>query len=89
MATLYAYFTSVNPLEQKEVYLLSRQIAERSNILPLEWKTHLVEKGQKAHPSLQKVLASRRRYSSVSKELRYATCLVCLRLSEEEKGQGS
>ncbi len=84
-------FTRVRALDQKEVYLLSRQIAERATALslsiPLEWKSHHVEKGREVHPALQKVLSGRRRYSSVSKELKHSTCLVCLRLSEEESGK--
>jgi hypothetical protein len=82
-------FTRVKALDYKEVYLLSRQIAERPTALPMDWKVHHVEKGQAVSSSLQKVLASRRRYSSVPKEPKHSTCLVCLRLSEEDKGNGS
>lgn len=84
-------YTRIKALDQKEIYLLSRQIAARATIasLPLEWKSHHVEKKLTAHPSLQKVLATRRSYSSVSKDPKHSTCLVCLRFSEEEKGNGS
>lgn len=84
-------FTRVKALDQKEVYLLSRQIAEKATTTPLssEWKGHYVEKKKDAPIALQKVLAIRRRYSPVPKDFRHSTCLVCLRLSEEEGNKGS
>jgi hypothetical protein len=81
-------FRAVNALEQKEVYLLSRQIVNKIPALALDWKEHSVEKMQQRHPTLQTVLTSRRRYSSLPKELKHATCLVCIRLSEEDSGKG-
>jgi len=84
-------FTRVKALDQKEVYLLSRQISEKAACAPLslEWKAHYVEKKKEVPLALQKVLAIRRRYSSVPKGFRHSTCLVCLRLSEEDAGKGS